>query len=143
VAAPAAALWSLLASPQGLGGWWDARVLRAVPEGPTAAGQILEAVRPALGRSWPVRIEIGAADHQGRMLRLTEWAPFGLRTDCALTCLEQAGRSCRLVVEYRCTTLSWAAGCAGTLLRLGGARGAEGSVRRLRAAAEARAAPPG
>ena len=78
VQAPVERVWALLADPRRYGEWWDARTERIAPEGPAAAGQKIEASSRALGRRWPVHIDVEAVDAAYRRIQLLTRLPFGL-----------------------------------------------------------------
>jgi hypothetical protein len=59
VAAPVEDVWELLAQPANYDRWWDAHLVRSVPEGPVTPGQINYATTKALGKQWDVTLPPG------------------------------------------------------------------------------------
>lgn len=78
VAAPAERVWAVLMQPETYDEWWDARTQRVEPPGPARAGQMIAASSRALGRRWPVTIEVLAVDAGRRALDLRTTLPLGI-----------------------------------------------------------------
>lgn len=62
VNAPIDIVWQFLASPAEYAAWTDAEFLRAEPSGAAAEGQKIFFRTRALGRWWPVVMEVGTVD---------------------------------------------------------------------------------
>ena len=76
--ASAERVWSVLTTPERFEEWQDARFVSAEPPGPVQAGQVIYLSAPALGRRWPVRIDVRGLDPQHRWLDLIVHVPFGI-----------------------------------------------------------------
>jgi hypothetical protein len=77
VHAPIERVWSLLAEPDGLDAWWDARIVSADPPGPLASGQHLVArARGAL----PLRftLDVTSVDPVQHRVQITVRFLFGI-----------------------------------------------------------------
>ena len=96
--APPERLWRILTTPERFGEWNDATFLSAQPPGPVTAGQRLNLTAPALGRHWPVTIDIGAIDPDHRWIDLVVTLPFGVvnHEHVTLTATEAGGTLVRL-----------------------------------------------
>jgi hypothetical protein len=70
-------VWSLLESPARFDAWWDARVVAAVPPGPMAPGQHIEARAKGI---FPARVQcdVTAVDAVKHQLQMTARLPFGV-----------------------------------------------------------------
>ena len=71
-------VWKLLTTPESFEAWQGARFVSARPPGPAATGQRVELAAPALGRRWPVVIDVGGVDPNRRWIDLTVRLPFGI-----------------------------------------------------------------
>jgi hypothetical protein len=96
VAAPAATVWWLLAEPERLDLWWDARVERAEPEGPLSAGQKLYGSSRALARRFPLAWDIEEVNAGAGVLRMLVHMPFGIRNHVTLRVTPMGERQSRL-----------------------------------------------
>jgi uncharacterized protein YndB with AHSA1/START domain len=96
VAAPAETVWSFLAEPRRLDLWWDARVERADPDGPMAAGQHIAAVTRAFGRTFQLSFDVVEVDAAKRRLRITAHLPLGITDHATLTVTPLGAASSRL-----------------------------------------------
>jgi hypothetical protein len=97
VDAAAAQVWRLLADPANYSRWWDATTDSIVPAGPAASGQIIDAHTRALGRKWPVRVDVEGVDKEHRQLQLTTRLPFGITVHNQITCTPLDSTHCRVV----------------------------------------------
>src|SRR5579859_7147258 len=96
VAAPADRVWSFLSEPRRLDLWWDARVVRAEPDGPMAAGQHIEATARGLGRTFVISFDVVEVDVAQRRLRITAHLPLGITDHATLTVTPLDGKRSRL-----------------------------------------------
>ena len=78
VEAPAGKVWSLLDRPAAYGEWWDAKTDSIVPPGPARIGQQIDAHARALGRRWPIRIQVVGVNPIERELDLATSLPLGI-----------------------------------------------------------------
>jgi uncharacterized protein YndB with AHSA1/START domain len=85
VAASAAHVWSFLQSPRHLDQWWDAKVLRAEPDGPLEPGQRIEAVTREIGITFKVWFHVDEVEPAEHRLRLAVHLPFGIINHAAIT----------------------------------------------------------
>jgi uncharacterized protein YndB with AHSA1/START domain len=76
--APPDRLWRLLTTPERFGEWNGANFVSAEPPGTVKPGQTLHLTAPALGRQWPVTIEVRDIDPQSRWIDLLVRLPFGI-----------------------------------------------------------------
>jgi uncharacterized protein YndB with AHSA1/START domain len=76
VNAPPERVWSVLADSTAFSAWTDAELVRAVPPGPAAAGQRIDLRARALGRWWPIRINVLEAVPPSRLV-VDVRLPFG------------------------------------------------------------------
>ena len=76
--APPDRIWNILTTLERFGDWNDASFVSAEPPGPIKPGQIVHLTAPALGRKWPVTIEVGEFDPQRRWIDLLVHLPFGV-----------------------------------------------------------------
>jgi hypothetical protein len=81
----------VLTTLERFGEWMDARFVSAEPPGPVRAGQVIHLSAPALGRHWPVQIDVGAVDTQHRWLDLVAHVPFGIENHEHVTLTEMKG----------------------------------------------------
>lgn len=86
--APPDAVWRVIAEPDRFGEWTDARLVSVEPPGPAQAGQVVHMVAPALGRDWPLTIEVRDLDPQHRWIDLVAHLPFGVDNHEHLTLTE-------------------------------------------------------
>ncbi|MEO8744071.1 MAG: SRPBCC family protein [Candidatus Dormiibacterota bacterium] len=71
-------IWSVLTAPERFGEWNDATYVSSHPPGPVKSVQTLNFTTQALGRSWPVTIEVRDVDPQHRWIDLVVHLPFGV-----------------------------------------------------------------
>jgi len=96
VGAPINRVWALVSSPEGLDAWVDATLLSADPDGPARPGQRLRLETGALGRRFPVTIDVLEVDEEAHRLRLLVALPLGVVNDENVT-LSPAGGGGTLV----------------------------------------------
>ncbi len=77
VNAPSDVVWQLLSSPAEYAAWTDAELLRAEPSGAVVEGQKIFFRTRALGRWWPLMMEVGAVE-PSRGLDLRIELPLGI-----------------------------------------------------------------
>jgi len=85
VSAPPERVWELLTSPEGVDAWVDAAVVAAEPDGPARPGQRLRLEASALGRRWPITIDVLEVDSERRRLHFRVDLPLGLVNDETMT----------------------------------------------------------
>ncbi len=78
IRSPAEHVWALLAQPASYDTWWDAKTDSIVPSGPVQPGQRIRAHARALGRNWPIQIQVVAVDQVRRQIELLSSYPFGI-----------------------------------------------------------------
>jgi ligand-binding SRPBCC domain-containing protein len=71
-------VWRVLTTPERFGEWNDATFVSAEPAGPVKSGQTIHLAAPALGRKWPVAIEVRDMDPHKRWIDLRVRLPFGI-----------------------------------------------------------------
>jgi len=76
--APADRVWRVLTTPERFSEWNDATFVSAEPPGPVKPGQTLHFTTPALGRKWPVTMEVRDVDPQSRWIDLVVHLPLGV-----------------------------------------------------------------
>ena len=76
--APPDRVWTVLTNFERFGDWNDATYVSADPPGPTKRGQVIHLTAPALGRKWPVTIDVGEFDPNKRWIDLLVHLPFGV-----------------------------------------------------------------
>jgi ligand-binding SRPBCC domain-containing protein len=76
--APLDRIWRVLTTPERFSEWNDATLVSAEPPGPVKPGQLLDFTAPALGRKWPLTIEVRDMDPQLRWIDLLIRLPFGI-----------------------------------------------------------------
>jgi ligand-binding SRPBCC domain-containing protein len=76
--APPDRVWRVLTTLERFGDWNDATFVSADPPGPIERGQVIHLTAPALGRKWPVTIEVGEFDPNKRWIDLLVSLPFGV-----------------------------------------------------------------
>jgi hypothetical protein len=86
--APADRVWRVLTTPERFGEWLDATFVSASPPGLASAGQRVEMTSRALGRRWPVAIEVVEMDPRSRWLELRVRLPFGVVNEERVTLTE-------------------------------------------------------
>jgi uncharacterized protein YndB with AHSA1/START domain len=86
VEAPIERVWDMLTRPDGLDTWADAILVSADPAGPARPGQRLRmTTTPALGRTFPVTIDVLEVDVERHRLRFRVDLPLGLVNDETVT----------------------------------------------------------
>jgi Polyketide cyclase / dehydrase and lipid transport len=90
VEAPFEHVWDLVANPQELDSWVDARLVGAEPPGRARAGQRLRLVTRALGRTFRVDMSVLEVDAERGSLHLLIHLPFGLVNDETITMVPAA-----------------------------------------------------
>jgi uncharacterized protein YndB with AHSA1/START domain len=90
VAAPPATVWDLLASPEALERWVDARLVSAEPPGPVQPGQRMRFATRFGGRTFAVTMDVREVEPERRRLRLLVGLPLGLVNDETITLGETA-----------------------------------------------------
>jgi hypothetical protein len=98
VAAPVEDVWELLAQPSNYDRWWDAHLVRSVPEGPATPGQVSYATTRAFGKQWDVTFVVKSINHDRYQIRLDVTLPFGIIDHATLICTPVNAVSCR--VQY-------------------------------------------
>jgi hypothetical protein len=83
--APPNRFWRVLTEVDRYGDWVDARFVSADPDGPARPGQKLYFDAPALGRAWPVRIDLVGLDPGHRWIDMVAYLPFGIENHEHLT----------------------------------------------------------
>jgi len=81
-------VWAVLSAPERFGEWTDASFVSADPPGPVAPGQTIRLTAPALGRNWPMTIEVLGLDPGRRWIDLLARLPFGVDNHEHLTLSE-------------------------------------------------------
>jgi ligand-binding SRPBCC domain-containing protein len=76
--APPESVWRVLTTPERFSEWNDATFVSAEPPGPLKPGQTLHLTAPALGRKWPVTIEVRDMDPQSRWIDFLVHLPFAV-----------------------------------------------------------------
>ena len=89
VAAPVEYVWELLSDLHLYDLWWDARLVRVVPEGKAALGQIAYA---RMGMTFTVL----AMDPEKHRIQVDARLPLGIRDLATITATPMDGTSCRL-----------------------------------------------
>lgn len=83
-------VWRILTDPERFGVWNDETFVSADPPGPLVPGQTIHLTAPSLGRNWPMTLDVGDMDPQGRWIDLVARLPFGIESHEHLT-LSQTG----------------------------------------------------
>lgn len=96
VAAPADAVWDLLADPARYDLWWDARAERIVPQGPATPGQAVYARTREFGRTWELTLTIKAVEPEKRRVQIEARLPFGTINHATITATPIDATSCHL-----------------------------------------------
>jgi ligand-binding SRPBCC domain-containing protein len=76
--APPDRVWRVLTTPERFSEWNDASFVSAKPPGGVKPGQTIHFTTPALGRTWPVTIDVREMDSQSRWIDLLVRLPFGI-----------------------------------------------------------------
>jgi Activator of Hsp90 ATPase homolog 1-like protein len=76
--APPERIWRVLTTPERFSEWNDATFVSAEPPGAVKAGQVIHFTAPALGRKWPLTMEVRDMDPQSRWIDLLVRLPFGI-----------------------------------------------------------------
>jgi ligand-binding SRPBCC domain-containing protein len=76
--APLDQVWRVLTTPERFSEWNDANFVKAEPPGPVKPGQTLHFTTQALGRTWPVTMEVREMDPQSRWIDLLVHLPLGV-----------------------------------------------------------------
>ena len=76
--APPDRFWEILVDPPAYERWADARFVSASPDGPVRAGTVIAMKAPALGREWPVRLEVTDLDPGRRWIDIVAHLPLGI-----------------------------------------------------------------
>ena len=84
-------VWRVLTIPERFEDWLDAQFVSADPPGPVKPGQTIHLSAPALGRSWPVTLEVRNVDPQHRWIDLLVRLPFGIENHERVTLSETKG----------------------------------------------------
>jgi hypothetical protein len=71
-------VWGVLTATDRLGEWVDASLVSAEPPGPIQVGQRILMSAPALGRRWPVEIDVAGIDPQSSRIDFRVRLPFGV-----------------------------------------------------------------
>ncbi|MFI5283014.1 MAG: SRPBCC family protein [Candidatus Dormibacterales bacterium] len=85
-------VWEVLTNLERFGDWNDATYVSSEPAGPISPGQVVRLTAPALGRAWPVIIEVGAIDPARRWIDLLIRLPLGVRNHEHVTLTETESR---------------------------------------------------
>ena len=96
VAAPVEDVWELLAQPLNYDKWWDAHLVRSVPEGPATPGQVSYATTRAFGKQWGVTFVVKSVKPDRHQIQLDVTLPLGLIDHATLTCTAVDAVSCRV-----------------------------------------------
>ena len=89
--APPDRFWRVLTAVDRYGEWVDARFVSADPVGRAQPGQKLYFEARALGRMWPVRIDLVALDPDHRWIDMVAYLPFDIANHEHLTLTETSG----------------------------------------------------
>ena len=98
VAAPVDGVWELLTQTSKYDRWWDAQLVRSVPEGPAVPGQVVHATSRAFGKQWDVTFVIEMVNHDRHQIKLDVTLPFGIVDHATITCTLVDESSCQ--VQY-------------------------------------------
>ena len=71
-------VWEALTRPDGFGDWMDATFVSATPPGMVQPGVAIHLSAPALGRRWPVSVDVIGVDAESRWVDLRAHLPFGI-----------------------------------------------------------------
>lgn len=96
VAAPVEVVWELLAEPSNYDRWWDAHLVRSVPEGPATPGQINYATTKEFGKQWDVTFVVKSIQPARHQIHLDVTLPFGIIDHATFTCTPVDEASCRV-----------------------------------------------
>ena len=78
IAAPVERVWSLLMDPRKIGAWSYARLEEAAPDGSTQVGQRRRFSSTAVGKRWPVVMNVAGLDPEHHILDLEISLPLGI-----------------------------------------------------------------
>jgi len=95
VNAPIDIVWQFLAGPAEYAAWTDAEFIRAEPSAAAVEGQKIFFRTRAVGRWWPVVMELGTVDAP-RVLELRVLLPLGIVNSEHITVLPLSGRETRV-----------------------------------------------
>jgi uncharacterized protein YndB with AHSA1/START domain len=96
VAAPVEEIWELLAEPSNYDRWWDAHLVRSVPEGPATPGQINYATTKAFGKQWDVTLVVKSIQPASHQIQIDASLPFGVIDHATITSTPVDAVSCRV-----------------------------------------------
>jgi hypothetical protein len=96
VAAPVEDVWELLTQPSNYDRWWDAQLVRSVPEGLAAPGQINYATTKAFGKQWDVTLVVKSIQPARHQIQIDASLPFGVIDHATITCTAVNSVSCRV-----------------------------------------------
>ena len=85
-------IWEELTATDRLDQWVDGRVVGAEPPGVARPGQVIHLVTPALGRDWPVTIDIVDIDPARRWIDMVVRLPLGIENHEHITLTERPDR---------------------------------------------------
>ena len=84
-------VWSVLADSIAFASWSGAVLVHAEPAGPVVAGQRIDLRAPALGRWWPVRVDVHEAVPPSRLV-VDVRLPFGIMNHETVQIVPEADR---------------------------------------------------
>ncbi len=96
VAASVEVVWELLAQSSNYDRWWDAHLVRSVPEGPATLGQINYATTREFGKQWDVTFVVKSIQPAKHQIQLDVTLPFGIIDHATFTCTPLDAVSCRV-----------------------------------------------
>ena len=96
VAASIEDVWELLALPSNYDRWWDAHLVRSVPEGPATPGQISYATTRGFGKQWDVSFVIKSINPDRHQIQFDVTLPLGIIDHATFTCTPVDAVSCRV-----------------------------------------------
>ena len=96
VAAPVEDVWELLTQTSRYDEWWDAHLVRSVPEGPAVPGQIGYAWSSEFGKRWNVTFVIKMVNPGKHQVQFDVTLPFGIVDHATITCTPIDAESCRV-----------------------------------------------
>lgn len=96
VAAPVDSVWELLEDPTSYDAWWDARMVRIVPEGKATPGQILYANASAFGWTKEVTLQVESVDPEKHQIQILVTLLFGIINHATITATALDKASSRL-----------------------------------------------
>jgi ligand-binding SRPBCC domain-containing protein len=89
--APPDRVWRVVTAPERFSEWNDATFVSAEPPGPMKRGQTPRFTAPALGRKWPLTMEVREVDPQSRWIDLLISLPFGIENHEHITLTQTKG----------------------------------------------------